>query len=163
MNRRHFVSLLSCGLQCTPAAFASPVVIREDDPTNTKICHRINARQVTDDDLLFLKQIGLRYGRLEFGDGPTPFEYLKATQDRFAKYDIKILSGVHYSYRSLKIQLGQPGRDKDIETYQRFLRDCGKLGISDRLVRLPSSEHVHNIGGGAPRIQNSSVRPGRLP
>ena len=125
MNRRHFVSLLPC----SAVAFAQGRVIAEDDPSNTKICHRIVVRTVTDDDLLFLKQIGLRYGRLEFGDGDTPFEYLKAQQERFAKYGIKILSGVHYSYRSLKVQLGQPGRDKDIETYQRFLRDCGKLGI----------------------------------
>ena len=42
----------------------------------------------------------MRYGRLEFGSGDTPFDYLKATQERFAKYDIKILSGVHYSYRT---------------------------------------------------------------
>jgi mannonate dehydratase len=38
-------------------------------------------------------------------------------------------SGVHYAYRSLKVQLGQPGRDQDIETYCRFLRDLGKLEI----------------------------------
>jgi mannonate dehydratase len=125
MNRRNFLPLIPAA----GFAFAAPAVIREDDPKNTKICHRINARQITDDDLLFLKQIGLRYGRLEFGSGDTSFEYLKATQERFAKYDIKILSGVHYAYRSLNVQLGKPGRDKDIETYQRFLRDCGKLGI----------------------------------
>lgn len=116
-------------LPFTAAALAGSRGLPEDDPTNTKICHRINARTVTDDDLLFFKQIGLRYGRLEFGTADTPFEYLKATQERFAKYGIRILSGVHYSYRSLKVQLGQPGRDKDIETYRQFLRDCGKLGI----------------------------------
>ena len=116
-------------LPFTAAALAGPRGLPEDDPTNTKICHRINARTVTDDDLLFFKQIGLRYGRLEFGTADTPFQYLKATQERFAKYGIKILSGVHYSYRSLKVQLGQPGRDKEIETYRQFLRDCGKLGI----------------------------------
>lgn len=124
MNRRHFVSLLP-----SIAAVARAATIREDDPANAKICHRINAQQISDDDLLFLKQIGLRYGRLEFGTADTPFEYLKATQERFAKYGITILSGVHYSYRSLNVQLGRPGRDKDIETYRRFLRDCGKLGI----------------------------------
>src|SRR5688572_19427100 len=123
MNRRSFL------LSSAAAGLAAASPIREDDPQNTKICHRINARQVSDDDLLFLKQIGMRYGRLEFGTAPAPFEYLKATQERFAKYDIRILSGVHYSYRSLKVQLGQPGRDQDIETYQRFLRDCGKLRI----------------------------------
>ncbi|HYZ83265.1 MAG TPA: mannonate dehydratase [Bryobacteraceae bacterium] len=125
MNRRNFVTLLPCAA----TAFAVPATIREDDPANTKICHRINARQISDEDLLFLKQIGMRYGRLEFGTADTPFEYLKATKERFARYDIRILSGVHYSYRSLKVQLGQPGRDKDIETYQQFLRDCGKPGI----------------------------------
>jgi mannonate dehydratase len=125
MKRRSFVSLLPLAAAGTTASAA----IREDDSQNTKICHRINARQISDDDLLFLKQIGLRYARLEFGTADAPFEYLRATQARFAKYDIRIVSGVHYSYRSLKVQLGQPGRDKDIETYQRFLRDCGKLGI----------------------------------
>ena len=125
MNRRQFTSLLPCA----PAAFAAGRVIAEDDPSNTKICHRINARSVTDDDLLFFKQIGLRYGRLEFGNSETPFAYLKATQERFAKYGIKILSGVHYAYRTLDVQLGKPGRDKHIETYRQFLRDCGKLGI----------------------------------
>src|SRR6478672_11247373 len=125
MRRRQFISLLPS----VAAAFAPAATIREDDPSNTKICHRIDARGISDDDLLFLKQIGIRYGRLEFGAADAPFDYLKATQARFARYDIRILSGVHYSYRSLKVQLGQPGRDKDIETYQRFLRDCGKLGI----------------------------------
>jgi mannonate dehydratase len=125
MNRRCFLNLLpAAGLRA-----AGPTVIREDDAKNTKLCHRINARQITDDDLLFLKQIGLRYARLEFGTGEAPFEYLRSTQQRFAKFDIQVLSGVHYAYRSLDVQLGRPGRDRDIETYQRFLRDLGKLGI----------------------------------
>ena len=103
--------------------------IDEDDPSNTKLAHRLNARGITDDDLLFLKQIGMRWARLEFGAEPTPFETLRATQQRFARYGIRIFSGVHYAYRSLKVQLGQPGRDQDIETYRTFLRDLGKLEI----------------------------------
>ena len=130
MNRRNFLSLVALG----GSRVRSWTAIREDDPKNTKICHRINARQISDDDLLFLKQIGLRYGRLEFGTGETSFDYLKATQERFAKYDIKILSGVHYAYRSLKVQLGQPGRDKDIETYQQIPARLRQARDSDRLV-----------------------------
>ena len=42
---------------------------------------------------------------------------------------MRIYSGVHYAYRSRQVQLGEPGRDQDIETYCRFLRDLGKLGI----------------------------------
>jgi mannonate dehydratase len=101
----------------------------EDDPSNTKLAHRVSARGLSDDDLLFLQQIGLRWARVEFGEGDTPFESLQATQQRFARYGMRIFSCVHPAYRSLKIQLGQAGRDQDIETYRRFLRDMGRLGI----------------------------------
>src|SRR4051794_23517729 len=60
MNRRNFLGLIPAA----GAAFGASKAIAEDDPRNIKICHRINARQMTDDDLLFLKQIGLRYARL---------------------------------------------------------------------------------------------------
>ena len=110
-------------------ALAAGNTIAEDDPRNTKICHRINARSITDADLLFLKQIGLRWARLEFGEEDTPLYYLKSTQERFGRYGIRIYSGVHSAYRSLRVQLGRSGRDQDIETYQRFLRNLGKLQI----------------------------------
>src|SRR5687768_10475705 len=93
--------------------------IDEDDPGNLKIAHRLNARSITDDDLLFLQQIGLRWARLEFGEGDITLDALRAQQQRFARFGMKIISGVHYAYRSLKVQLGQPGRDQDIETYCR--------------------------------------------
>lgn len=117
MNRRAFLQISAAAAATFP------------DATNTKLCHRINARQITDDDLLFLKQIGLRWARLEFGEQETPFEYLRATQERFARFDIRIFSGVHYAYRTANVQLGRPGRDRDIDTYRQFLRDLGKLGI----------------------------------
>jgi mannonate dehydratase len=103
--------------------------IPEDDAGNVKLAHRLNARTLTDDDLLFLQQIGLRWVRLEFGEGDTTFEVLRTAQQRFARFGMRIYSGVHYSYRSVKVQLGQPGRDQDIETYCRFLRDLGRLEI----------------------------------
>jgi mannonate dehydratase len=54
---------------------------------------------------------------------------LRTMQQRYAKYGMKIFSGVHYAYRTLAVQLGQAGRDKEIETYCRFLRNLGKLEI----------------------------------
>ena len=102
--------------------------IDEDDSGNTKLCHRLSAR-ITDDDLLFLKQIGLRWARVEFGDGPVSFDSLRQTQQRFARFGMKIYSGVHYAYRSPVVQLGRPGRDKLIEEYRTFLRDLGRLQI----------------------------------
>jgi len=111
------------------SAARSTQPLDEHDPSNTKLAHRINARTVTDDDLLFLKQIGLRWARVEFADVNTPFDYLRATQERFARHGLRIYSSVHPAYRSLEIQLGRPGRDKDIETYRTFLRDLGRLEI----------------------------------
>ena len=103
--------------------------IDESDAGNVKLCHRLDARTVTDDDLLFLQQIGLRWVRLEFSAGEASFDTLRAEQQRYARFGMRIYSGVHSAYRSLKVQLGQPGRDQDIETYRRFLRDLGKLEI----------------------------------
>jgi mannonate dehydratase len=103
-------------------------VIDEYDPGNVKLAHRVPAT-ISDDDLLFLKQIGLRWARVEFGDAETPFDVIRRTQERYARLGMRIFSGVQGAYRSLKLQLGQPGRDRDIEIFQQFVRDLGKLGI----------------------------------
>src|SRR5260370_10218720 len=100
----------------------------EYDPANTKIAHRVSAR-ISDDDLLFLKQIGMRWARVEVGEGDTPFEMIRAMQEEFARFDSGIYSGVHYGYRTLNVQLGRPGRDRDIQTYCTFLRGLERLGI----------------------------------
>jgi len=104
-------------------------VFAQGSPGDTKLAHRLTAKSVSDDDLLFLQQIGLKWVRLEFGDAPVSFEAILAEQQRYSRFGMRIFSGVHYSYRSLRVQLGQSGRDQDIETYCRFLRDLGRLNI----------------------------------
>lgn len=111
------------------AAANAKAAIDEFASSNTRIAHRLTVRNLTDDDLLFLQQIGLRWARLEWDAAPVSFDELRKTQERFARFGMKVFSGVHASYRSLKIQLGQPGRDADIETYRTFLRNLGKLEI----------------------------------
>jgi mannonate dehydratase len=103
--------------------------IDEADPGNVKIAHRLEWKRLSDDDLLFLQQIGLRWVRVEFGEQETNFETLRAARDRFARFGMKIYSAVHYSYRSPVVQLGQQGRDKPIGVYCQFLREMGKLEI----------------------------------
>jgi mannonate dehydratase len=115
---------------------------------NTKLCHRLVAKSITDDDLLFLKQIGLRWARVEFGPEEGSFDHLRATQQRFARFGIGIYSGVHYSYRSTRLQLGQPGRDEDIDRYRTFLRDLGKLGIPISSYDFhPANTYTTNVVG----------------
>jgi mannonate dehydratase len=110
------------------ASTAAPL-LAQSETENIKIAHRINAHGITDDDLLFFQQIGLRWARLEFGEAPISLDQLRATQQRFEKFGMRIYSGVHYSYRTARVQLKQPGCDEDIATYCGFLRNLGKLGI----------------------------------
>lgn len=107
---------------------ANKKVIDEYDPANIKLSHRMVIRSLNDDDLLFLKQLGIKWCRIEFGES-APYDFMKATVDRLAKFDMKIFSGVHYAYRHLDVQLGKGKRDEIIETYCQFLRDCGRLNI----------------------------------
>jgi len=104
-------------------------VTGHDKTAEIKLAHRLNATSVTDDDLLFLQQIGLSWVRLEFPEDELSFDDLRAAQQRFARFGMGIFSAVHPSYRSLRVQLGRPGRDQDIEIYCRFLRNLGRLEI----------------------------------
>ena len=71
-------------LECLPALCALPLSaqrsglrIAEDDPANIKIAHRLDWKNLSDDDLLFLQQIGLKWARVEFGEGETSFAVLR--------------------------------------------------------------------------------------
>jgi mannonate dehydratase len=100
----------------------------EYDPKNIKLAHRVSPG-LSDDELLYLKQIGLRWARVEFQPAEATLDHLAAVQKRFAAQGIAISSAVNYVHRSLKIQLGQKGRDDDIEQYRAFLGHLGRLGI----------------------------------
>ena len=101
--------------------------IDEYDTDNVKVAQRVSSN-VSDDYLLLLKQIGLRWTDVVFGTNGD-LDHMRHTQQRFARFGLKIYAGRHDAYRNLKLQLGQPGRDEYIEQYQSFLRNLGNLGI----------------------------------
>ena len=123
-----YLSRAQLGKQPQPATPPRKPVLDEYDDRNIKLAHRVTPG-ISDDELLFLKQIGLRWARVEFQPAEATHDNMARVQERFGKQGIKIFSAVNYVHRSLKIQLGQKGRDADIEQYQAFLRDLGKLGI----------------------------------
>src|SRR5262249_7147169 len=114
--------------EAKPAGQPRQPTIDEYDPKNIKLAHRVPST-ISDDDILFLKQLGLRWMRVEFQAAESSLDSMTKVQERFEKQGFKIYSAMHPAYRSLKIQLGQKGRDEDIETYQTFVRNLGKLGI----------------------------------
>jgi mannonate dehydratase len=127
MARRAFLGV-SLAAGASGQARRAKTVIDEYDPANIKFAHR-TPWNVSDDELLFLKQIGLRWVRLEYGAQDPGVDALRKVQQRFAGFGLGIYGAVQDAYRSIKIQLGQAGRDGDIETYRIFVRSCGKLGI----------------------------------
>src|SRR5262245_54013777 len=113
-----------------PDAAARPrkPVLDEHDPKNIKLAHRVPST-ASDEELLFLQQIGLRWARVELRSAESDHAALGKVQQRFQSYGMRIYSAMHPAYRSLRVQLGQKGRDDDIEQYRTFLRSCGRLGI----------------------------------
>ena len=106
-------------------------VIDEFDPANIKLASRVSIR-ATDEDLMFLKQIGLRYIRAEIPSGDAVFKELAGARDRFAKAGISLISSAYYGHQSPNILLGRPGaeRDRDIETCRAAIRELGRNGVS---------------------------------
>jgi len=126
-RRRAFLKLpLAAAAASLSSAAAAP--IDESDPGNIKLCRRLPA-ELSDDDMLFLKQIGLKWVRINFRPEKSTLDDLAWTQRRYAEYGMQIHSAVHYAYREIDVQLGRPGRDRYIEEYNQFLRNCGKLGF----------------------------------
>ena len=102
--------------------------VDEYDADNIKIAHQIRW-DASDDDLLFYKQIGMRWVQMHWASQEPDVNEMRKLQDRLLGYDIQIYSGRHDAYHSQKIQLGQDGRDEDIERYCSFIRALGELGI----------------------------------
>src|ERR1700760_5161509 len=64
----------------------------EADPDGTKIAVKLTVQHTTDEELLFLKQIGLRWLHADFG-GEASYDFIRTTQDRFARYGMRVDSG----------------------------------------------------------------------
>jgi mannonate dehydratase len=138
----------ACGLiprSAIALAAKPPAPMDEADPEGTKIAVKLTVQHTSDEELLFLKQIGLRWLHADFGEAAS-YDFIRATQDRFAQYGLKIDCALMEAYRSKRIQLGQPGRDEDIEKFNTFLTDCGRLGIRTSHIDFhPGNTYTTNM------------------
>ena len=69
-SRRKFLKLPVAAAAMAPSLPARPV-IDEHDPSNIKLCRRLRS-DIAEDDLLFLRQIGLRWARVNFSGQRRP-------------------------------------------------------------------------------------------
>jgi mannonate dehydratase len=94
-----------------------------------KLCAQASAKP-SDDDLLFLRQIGAEYVSV----GSTPdlrtaagFQSIKA---RYAQAGITVWNIGNTSVHNMpEVTLNLPGRDRKIEEYKQYLRNLGAAGI----------------------------------
>lgn len=84
----------------------------------------------TDEQLLFIKQMGVKYVYVIFKDEHTDYDSVMRFKDRLDKFGLEITdAGNVHLYKNDKIHLGLPGRDEAIEAYNNFNRILGKAGI----------------------------------
>ena len=132
--RREFIKaagLLGAGSVLAPqhaTAAVRPSPIDEYDPGNVRLARRVPG-SLTDDDMSFLQQLGLRSVRVDLTRQQANLAFLRDLQKRFAKHDIQIYSAVHPVQGSVNIGLGRPERDVEIREYQQFLKALGRLKI----------------------------------
>ena len=133
--RRDFLktaSLLGAGSLLDPRAATAAARRREPideyDPANIKLARRVRG-SLSDDDMKFLQQLGLRWVRVDLTRQQANLGFMTELQKRFARHDIAIYSAVHPVQGSINIGLGRPGRDDEIREYQDFLKALGRLKI----------------------------------
>lgn len=84
----------------------------------------------TDEQLLFIKQMGIHYVYVIFKDEHTDYDSVMKFLERLKKFDLTVTDAGNVNlYKNDKIHLGLPGRDEAIEAYNDFNRVLGKAGI----------------------------------
>jgi len=110
----------------------------------------------TDEQLLFIKQMGVKYVYVIFKDEHTDYDSVMKFLERLKKYDLIVTdAGNVHLYKNDKIHLGLPGRDEAIEEYNRFNRILGKAQIPvvymtwepNRVLTTRFGEGEHTRGG----------------
>ncbi len=93
---------------------------------------QIIASDISDDELLFLKQMGIEYVSVQFTRQHSNLNYddIMRLQERLRKNGLTVTdAGCIKIYKNPSIHLGLADRDACIEQYNKFTRLLGKAGI----------------------------------
>src|SRR3984957_18231406 len=131
-DRREFFKL-AVGTALSARAFlasdrTASAAVHKNAP-GIKLCAQSSAKP-TDDELLFLKQIGAGYVSV----GSTPdlrtAEGFLQIKKRYADAGITVWNIGNTSVHNMsEVTLNLPGRDQKIEEYKQYIRNLGQAGI----------------------------------
>jgi mannonate dehydratase len=157
-DRREFGMLALTGALGTAAFLGSAAKsskATQQDQAGIKLCAQSSAKP-TDDQLLFLKQIGAEYVSV----GSTPdlrtADGFAQIKKRYADAGITVWNiGNSDVHNMPEVTLNLPGRDEKIEQYKQYLRNLGKVGI-----RYTTYAHMGNgiWSSGRAQVRGASAR-----
>jgi mannonate dehydratase len=125
MTRRAFSAATAA------AALAGPGKGKPLEPLSPgiKISMQVDER-VTDEDLTWIKQMGVEYLNVQTGNGRATLENFLAIKKRVEAAGLKVWNISNNENRNIEeITLNLPGRDQKIEWLKQYIRDTGKAGI----------------------------------
>ncbi len=132
-DRRDFGKLALGAATALSTSIRSSATVHPNPP-GIKIATSYRA-DPTDEDLLFLQQIGVEYVSLPATPQTADAEHFTKMRQRYESGGIKVYnvgSGVGPSgslHNMSEVTLNLPGRDQKIEEYKNYLRYLGKAGI----------------------------------
>ncbi len=85
---------------------------------------------VSDEDLAWIKQMGVEYLNVQTGNGRATLENFLAIKKRMETAGLKVWNISNNDNRNIEeITLNLPGRDQKIEWLKQYIRNTGKAGI----------------------------------
>ena len=85
---------------------------------------------VSDDDLTWVKQMGIDYLNVQTGKGRATLENFLAIKKRVEAAGLKAWNISNNDNRNIEeVTLNLPGREEKIAWLKQYIRDCGKAGI----------------------------------
>lgn len=130
-DRRRFGQMLLGGALGAAAMLSTepaPATVHPNAP-GIKLCAQFPAK-ATDDDLLFLKQIGIEYVSVQSLPGERTAGDFLALKKRYAGAGITVWNIGNTDVHNMpEVTLNLPGRDRKIEEYKTYLRNLGQAGI----------------------------------
>jgi mannonate dehydratase len=110
------------------ASHQSKAAVHPNAP-GIKLCAQSDATP-SDDQLLFLKQIGAEYVSVGAPPDMRTAEGFLAIKKRYADAGITVWNIGNTSVHNMQeVTLNLPGRDRKIEEYKQYIRNLGKAGI----------------------------------
>ncbi len=125
VTRRNFSAAALAGVFAR-AADSRPL---EPLPPGIKISVQIDEK-VSDDDLKWIRQMGIDYVNVQTGNGRATLDNFVAIKSRIEAAGLKVWNISNNDNRNIEeVTLNLPGREEKIEWLKQYIRNTGKAGI----------------------------------